>query len=99
MVAPFRHFLPVGFFLAFSSGTAKADQLTLYFYPSQGISWKTPGALARTTLASELEDLGTMRHAIGHARVEVECNTGGFPKDHFYTGMTSQGSEEERKLV
>jgi hypothetical protein len=74
-------------------------ELTLYAIPAPkltGLSWDTPGALARRTLFNE--GLG-FSHGIGHAGVRVDCGaTADRPAAHFQGAMTDIG-EEFRDMV
>jgi len=72
--------------LSFASSAAFADTFTLYFYPSPyGISWRTPGALARTVV---LNQLSTETRKIGHASVQIQCGTPGSAQyQNIHAGM------------
>ncbi len=53
------------------------SQLTVYALPAPrpaGLSWKTPGGLARRVLVDEAgAKLGLFTHAIGHQAIHVQC--------------------------
>ena len=69
-------------------------ELTMFAIPAPkltGLSWATPGSLARGTLFNE--GLGLSR-GIGHAAVRVDCGaTADKPAAHFQGSMTDTGNE------
>lgn len=75
-------------------GEAFDNELTMFALPAPrliGLSWKSPGALARRTLINE--GLSFSR-AIGHAGLRVQCAaTADRPAAHFQGSMTSTGDE------
>ena len=90
-----RVFLVALFFFAALSAPLNlwADDLTLYFYPSPGLSWKSPRSLALGVLKSKL--LGSERQ-IGHVTVEVSCE--GNKPFHFFTGASQIDRDSPRLL-
>jgi hypothetical protein len=74
------------------SGAAFANQFTLFAIPAPkltGLSWKSPGALARRTLINE--GLGFSR-AIGHVAVRLDCAAiPGKAAAHVQTGQSNVG--------
>jgi hypothetical protein len=76
---------------------AKADSLTLYFMRTPlGLNWKTPTALARSTVISEIASLFSKNtHSIGHAYVRLECSN----LTPVYLGMTGASGNETRDLL
>jgi hypothetical protein len=77
-----------------SASRAFDSELTVFAIPAPrliGLSWRSPGALARRTLLNE--GLGFSR-AIGHAAVRVDCAaTKDRPAAHFQGSMTNIGDE------
>lgn len=69
-------------------------EFTLYAIPAPkltGLSWKSPGALARRTLINE--GFGFSR-AIGHVAVRVDCSAhGGKSAEHVQTGQSNVGDD------
>lgn len=82
-------------------GTARPfeHQFTLFAIPAPkltGLSWSTPGALARRTLINE--GLGLSR-GIGHVQVRIECGAlGGKPAASLQVGQSSVG-EQFKEMV
>jgi hypothetical protein len=76
------------------SAPPATSELTLFAIPAPrlvGLSWKSPGALARRTLINE--GLG-FSHAIGHAGVRVDCAaTPSRPAARFQGAMTNIGDD------
>jgi hypothetical protein len=77
-----------------ASATQFEHQFTLFAIPAPkltGLSWKSPGALARRTLINE--GLGFSR-AIGHVAIRVDCGAwNGRPAAHVQTGQSNIGDE------
>lgn len=75
-------------------GEAFENEMTLFAIPAPrliGLSWKSPGALARRTLINE--GLSFSR-AIGHAGIRVQCAaTETRPAAYFQGSMVSTGDE------
>jgi hypothetical protein len=82
---------------ATAEARAFEHELTVFAIPAPkltGLSWGSPGALARRTLIGE--GLG-LSHAIGHAAIRVDCGaTGDGPPAHFQGSMTDTGNEFRR---
>ena len=72
---------------------ARADELTLYVYPSPGIDWSSPSTLAADTLAFGM----TKKRSIGHVTVEVSC--GGEKPFHILTGVSQVTNAESAKVL
>ena len=75
-----RVFLVLLYFLV---SNAFADDLTLYVYPSPGLSWKSPRNLALGVFKNQI--FGGDRQ-IGHVSVEISCE--GDKPFHFFTGAS-----------
>lgn len=67
------------------------SELTLYFYPSPGLDWKTPSGLTRSTMVNSL--LGRKR-SLGHVTVRIQCEG-----VDIFTGMTQMDKKEGRAEV
>lgn len=83
-----------------TEGQAFDNELTLFAIPAPrliGLSWKSPGALARRTLINE--GLSFSR-AIGHAAVRVQCAaTETREAAHFQGSMVSTGDEFRQMVI
>lgn len=71
-----------------------AHELTLYFYPSPGVSWKSP---AHLTLSTALTKLTNQPRSIGHVSIRVRSE--GDRLIDFHTGMTQSQKNEGRAEV
>lgn len=75
-------------------GEAFDNEMTLFALPAPrltGLSWKSPGALARRTLTNQALKFS---RSIGHAGIRVECAaTPTREAAHFQGSMTSTGDE------
>ncbi len=76
----------------FGAGAARADELTLYFYPSPGLDWSSPRTLGHAAIANTLSGKD---HAIGHVDVEVSCADG----TGLMAGATGAEADATRELV
>lgn len=77
--------------------SATADTLSLHLIRSPfGINWSKPQALAFSTLVNQIGGAHTVGHA--YARVKCEGRDGEAPYETV-TGMTSEGTAEERQLL
>ncbi|MCM0605840.1 MAG: hypothetical protein KA715_07085 [Xanthomonadaceae bacterium] len=72
---------------------ARADDLTLYFFPSQGINWKSPstllGSVAKNLLMGD-------EYLIGHVTIEVKCDADNI---RFHAGMSFGDFDESKDLI
>lgn len=88
--------------LALFALPARADELTLYAYPTYfGLNWDTPGTLARSALLNSIPDLLTGNGtSIGHVTIDVDCAAG--PKEparRVVTGMTQSDLDESQRML
>ena len=81
------------FFLISFAQVARADELTLYVFPSPGIDWSSPSSLAADTLAFGM----TKKRSIGHVTVELTC--GGNAPFHIMTGVSQVTNVESAKVL
>lgn len=72
---------------------ARADDLTLYFFPSRGISWKSPSTLLASVAKNFV--LGD-EYLIGHVTVELKCESSG---KRIHTGMTFGDFSQTKDLI
>ncbi len=69
-------------------------ELTLFFFPSPGVNWKSPASLTLTSAAFKLT---RMSRAIGHVTVMLKSK--GQPDLFFHLGMTQVDRDEGRAEV
>jgi hypothetical protein len=80
------------------SPAARADELTLYVYPSPfGINWTTPSSVAWSGIESEAAFDPRFKdvHSLGHAQIELNCAASSSgPEQYFFSGMTNNTDNE-----
>jgi hypothetical protein len=89
------------FFLVGLIGDCRADSITVYFYPSHfDIDWSSPRSLAWSVLLNDLTpSFYSEKHELGHATVELQCDTRSAAPVDLMTGMSDLDPSAESQEI